>query len=304
MRGGPLAVLGAAAVAAACGRPESAAFRPPRTPLPPVATIALRTGLTLELVPNLPGVEVEDTPDAARREVEVLGVDARALRVLWTGSIRVEKAASARRREDWVRARSNAPASATPLPAVPPDYEERTIGGELYFPDFASATSFLLPGLWPEGNASFAGSTALWVSRSAFRDLTQRGEAKVPLTLGARFLREPASHLLRRASDLTAGGGGAEAADLWKAGVPSRFSLRLDGQVVEVATIPAASWFGTFEILADEENPLVLAVFPSPATSPVLDLFAPVKVLKTLLGYRVAEVTTAEAAAPVTTAPK
>jgi hypothetical protein len=301
MRGGPLAVLGAAAVAAACGRPESADSRPPPTTAPLLKTFALRAGLKLALVPNLPGVDAEDTPEAARREVEVLGVDTRALRLFWTGSIRVEKPASARRREDWVRARSNAPANATPLPAVPPDYEERTVGGELFFPDFASGTSYLLPGLWPEGNASFAGSTALWVARSAFRDLTQGREAKVPLTLGARFLKEPASILLRRASELTTGGGGAEAADLWKAGVPRRFSLRLDGQAVQVATIPAASWFGTFEILADEENPLVLAVFPSPAPSPVLDLFAPVKVLKTLLGYRVAEVTSAAA---VPAAPK
>ncbi len=304
MRGGPLAVLGAAALAAACEGPESAASRPKRAPPPPVTTFALRTGLQLALVPNLPGVDAEDTPDAARREVEVLGVDARALRLLWTGSIRVEKAASARRREDWVRARSNAPASATPLPSVPPDYEERTVGGELFFPDFWSATSYLLPGLWPEGNASFAGSTALWVAKGAYRDLRQRREARVPLTLGARFLKEPASLLLRRASELTAGGGGAEAAVLWNAGVPRRFSLRLDGQSVEVPTIPASSWFGTFEILADEENPLVLAVFPSPAPSPVLDLFAPMKVLKTLLGYRVAEVTTAPAASAGTTAPK
>lgn len=294
-------------MAAACGQPETAASRPPRTPLPPVATIALRTGLTLALVPNLPGVEVEDTPDAARREVEVLGVDARALRLLWTGSIRIEKAASARRREDWVRARSNAPAGATPLPAFPPDYEERTVGGELFFPDFTSATSYLLPGLWPEGNATFAGSTALWIAKAAFRDLLSRREAKIPLTLRARFLKEPASLLLRRASEMTTGDGGADAADVWKAGAPRRFPLRLDGQSVEVTTVPASSWFGTFEILADEENPLVLAVFPSPAPSPVLDHFAPMKVLKTLLGYRVAEVTTAAtatAATTATTAPK
>jgi hypothetical protein len=304
MKGGPLAVLGAAAVAAACGQPETATSRPPRTPPVPVTTFALQTGLKLALVPNLPGVENADFPDAARREVEVLGVDARALRLLWTGSIRVEKAATARRREDWVRARSNSPASATPLPAVPPDYEERTVGGELFFPDFTSATSFLVPGLWPEGNATFAGSTALWIAKGAFRDLLRRREAKVPLTLGARFLKEPASLLLRRASELTTGDGGAEAADLWKAGAPRRYSLRLDGQSVEVEAVPASSWLGTFEILADEENPLVLALLPSPARSPVLDLFAPVKVLKTLLGYRVAEVTTAATATAATAGSK
>jgi len=300
MRGGPLVVLGAAALVAACEQRETAASRPPGTPVPPAGTIALRAGLKLVLVPNLPGVESEDVPAEARREVEVLGVDARALRLLWTGSIRVEKPASSKRREDWVRARSNAPANATPLPAVPPEYEERPVGGELFFPDFASATSYLLPGLWPEGNATFPGSTAVWIARDAFRDLRGRGEAKIPLTLGARFLKEPASLLLRRASQLTAGDGGEGAADLWKAGPPRRFALRLDGQDAELAALPASNWFGTFEILADDENPLVLSALPSPSPSPVLDLFAPVKVLKTLLGYRVAEVATATTATTAT----
>jgi hypothetical protein len=297
MRGGALCLLGAASLAAACGRTETAGSPPRPPPPPPTEAFALRPGLKMVLVPNLPGVEVEDVPAEARREVEVLGVDDRALRLFWTGTIRVEKPASARRREEWVRARSNAPAKATPLPAVPPEYEDRAVGGELFFPDFATATSYLLPGLWPEGHATFPGSTAVWISRGAFRDLRERGEARVPLTLRARFLKEPASLLLRRASDLTREDGAEGAADRWKAGAPRGFALRLDGRDADVATLPASNWFGSFEILADEENPLVLSVLPSPSPSPVLDLFAPVKVLKTLLGYRVADVTTGTAAA-------
>lgn len=294
----PLAAPGAAVLAAAtsillstCGRPETG--RPSERPTSPTTTFALRTGLGLTLVPNLPGVEVADFPEAVRRDVEVLGNDGKALRLVWTGVVRKEKAESARRREDWVRAASNVPSDATPLPAVPGAYEEHTVTGELFFPDFATATSYLLPGLWPEGSATIAGSSALWVPKAAHRDLRERGQSRVPLSLSSRFLKEPASVLLRRATELAAGSADADAADLWTAGPSQRFALKLDGRDVEVAAFTATSWFGTFEILADDENPLVLSVLPSPARSPVLDLFAPVKVLRTLLGYRVAEAKTA-----------
>jgi hypothetical protein len=73
-------------------------------------------------------------------------------------------------------------------------------------------------------------------------------------------------------------------------GYPVRVPLRVDGVDGEVMALRAANWFGTFEILADEGNPLVLSFLPDPPSSTFLDLFAPARVLKTLLGYRVSEV--------------
>ncbi len=203
----------------------------------------------------------------------------------------METGESQRRREEWVRAASNAPAGSTPLPTVPADYETRTISGTLFFPDGASGTSFLLPGLWPEGNVTFPGATGLTLPKGALEELKLRGEAKAPLLLEARSLHEPASSLLKRASELAASAHTENPALLRRVAPPRRFRLELDGRTQEFATVVAANWFGTFEILDDPESPLVLSVLPSPASSPVLDLFAPAKVLKTLLGYRVAGVT-------------
>ena len=280
-----------AAVVAACGKPTR------ETPPPPTPTatapvleggIPLAPGLMLTLVPNLPGVEGEDVPDLARREVEVLEVENGRLRLRWTGQVRVEKAESARRREDWARARANAPRGATPEPAIQAVYETREVGGTLSFPDFGTATDLLLPGLWPEGNATVPGSTALWISANARAELRGGGSASVPLAASAASLREPGATLLRRAIDLSTGASGRPG--VWTAGPPGAFALRVDGADVAVPALGARDWFAAYTVLDGSSPALVLAALPQPASSPPADLFAPAHTMRSLLGYRVAEV--------------
>lgn len=280
-----------AAVVAACGKPTRETAPPPTPPAAaPVLEggIPLAPGLTLTLVPNLPGVEGEDVPDLARREVEVLEVENGRLRLRWTGQVRVEKAESARRREDWARARANAPRGATPEPAIQGIYETREVGGTLSFPDFGTATDLLLPGLWPEGNATVPGSTALWISANARAELRGGGSASVPLAASAASLREPGATLLKRAIDLSAGASGRPG--VWTAGPPVAFALRVDGADVAVPALAARDWFAAYTVLDGSSPALVLAALPQPASSPPADLFAPAHTMRSLLGYRVAEI--------------
>lgn len=283
-----------AALAAACGCPAGRETAPAR-PAEPVAAralaggIPLAPGLALTLVPNLPGVDGEDVSDLARREVEVLEVEKGRLRLRWTGQVRVEKPESARRREDWVRARANAPRDATPEPTVPAVYETREVGGTLFFPDFGTASEFLLPGLWPEGNVTIPGSTTLWISPNALAELKGGGRASVPLATSAPSLREPAVTILRRAIDL-AGKAPVGRPGLWTAGPRAAFALRVDGEDVAVPALEAHDWFGAYAVLDAGAAPLVLAALPQSPSSPPVDLSAPTHVLRSLLGYRVAEV--------------
>jgi hypothetical protein len=251
--------------------------------------VPLAPGLVLALDPNLPGLEGVDVPESARREVEVLELGKGGLKLRWSGRVRVEKPESARRREEWVRVRSNAPKSATPAAAPPADYESREVGGTLLFPDFATATEFLLPGLWPEGVATISGSSALWISANAFAELKAAGHATVPFSLSSKALRDPAASLLKRAFRLSSDTASGPPL-LWTRDGDTEFALRVDGTDVRVTALGARNWFGAFTVLAADGPPLVLSVLPGPAPSPGLDLFAPAGVLRTLLGYRVSEV--------------
>ena len=228
-------------------------------------------------------------PESTRREVEVLEFGKSGLRLRWSGRVRIEKRESARRREDWVRARANAPRDATPIPAPPAAYESKEVGGTLFFPDFATASEFLLPGLWPEGMATIGGSSALWISPNAFAELNAAGHATVPFSLSSNALRDPAASLLKRALQLS-GESASGRSHLWTRDAESDFPLRMDGDEAHVKAVGARNWFGAYTVLAAGGPPLVLSVLPSPAPSPGLDLFAPAGVLRTLLGYRVSEV--------------
>jgi hypothetical protein len=294
--------LAPAFLLAACGPsgetgapPRPAAAVTPESRPSPAPSLRLAEGLRFTLVPYLHGVSSEDLPLTAHREVEILFFENGQLRLRWTGTVRVEKPESARRREDWVRARSNAPRGAPPDPMVMPEYENRSVVGTLYFPDFARAREFLLPGLWPEGNVTLPGTSAMWIPAAALAELRDTGRTHVPFHVSSRFLKEPASGLLQRASGLAGGRGrgtkSSDPLDRWR-DVPSdrSYGLKVDDTQARAPMLRARNWFGVYEILDDEKNPLVLSVLPDPPSSPLLDLFAPANVLKTLLGYRVAAV--------------
>ena len=292
-RAAPVLLAAVLAVVAGCGRPQAPEAAPVRTAVPALPTltggIPLAPGLLLTLVPNLPGVDGEDVPDLARREVEILEVENGRLRLKWTGQVRVEKPESARRREDWVRARANAPQGATPEPTIPAVYETHEVGGTLFFPDFSTAREFLLPGLWPEGNATIPGSTTLWISANARAELKGGGSASVPFATQGPALREPAATFLRRAVDL-AGKTPSSRPGLWTAVPPAAFGLRVDGADLTVPALGARDWFAAYAVLDGASPALVLAVLPQMASSPPADVFAPALAMRSLLGYRIVEI--------------
>jgi len=185
-----------------------------------------------------------------------------------------------------------------PARGLGPCTRPRRGSGTLGFPDFGASPAILLPGLWPEGSLVVAGSGAIWLSRSAFIALRVSGLASVPLYVTGHLLKDPASGLLRRASELASQRlsaspppDGPANADEWRVRPsPDPYILRVDGRPARVPTLRASSWFGVFEVLADESNPLVLSVLPEASNPSLFDVFAPANVLKTLLGYRVTAV--------------
>jgi hypothetical protein len=277
------------------GATSQARVLPSPTVRPLLRPHALAAGLRLTLAPNLPGVPAEDVPALADRRVEVLSVDAKRLRLKWTGRVRLENAASARRREEWVRARAHGGPEVVAMPELSADYEEKEVAGTLEFPDFAHSRALVLPGLWPEGRATLRDTSAIWLAKDAREEIVRKGEARVPFAAASPLLADPAASLLSRAALLARSRSESDPEQppperLRVVGYPVDVPLRVDGVDGEVRVFRAVNWFGTFEVLADEANPLVLSFLPDPPSSTFLDLFAPAKILRTLLGYRVSAI--------------
>ncbi len=164
-------------------------------------------------------------------------------------------------------------------------------------PDFKTATGLLLPGLWPEGNVTLKGSSALFIPPSSFRELLESGKSVVPFFPPSPLVTGPAADLLHRAAGLYRTPDGSGSTAEWKLeSAKSSAKVVLDGRVAQLPTIRAESWFGLFEVLADETNPLVIAVLPQTGVGGPMEIFAPANVLRTLLAYRVVAIETARGA--------
>ena len=163
--------------------------------------------------------------------------------------------------------------------------------GRCTFPDFGVGTELLLPGLWPEGNATIPGSTALWIPPNALAELRGGGSASVPLATSAASLREPAATLLRRAKSTSRRGrpsGPPGSVDRPARGAVR--GLRVDGEDVAVAALGSRDWFASYVVLDGGGPPLVLAALPHPTSSSPADLLARSYAMRSLLGYRIAEI--------------
>lgn len=278
---------------AACGGdpPRAAPAAPPLLPVPP-----LGPGLRLTIAPNLPDVTADDLPETTQRVAEVVSVDGEKLTLWWSGRVRRETPASADRRATWLRARTAAGSGEIPPSPAAPEFVEAEVTGTLELPDFGSARAIVLPGLWPEGRTVLRGCSGLWLGAGAFAELVGTRRAAVSF-LRARALKDPAAGLLDRATDIAEGKEGTE----WRLlPEPGRSPLVVNGVAGEVATLRLASWFGTIEVLPDPKNPLVVSADPAPTSSGLLPLFAPARVLRMLLAYRVVAL---DAGTPASTAP-
>lgn len=275
--------------------PARGAPRLPATAPAPGPSVKLRPGLRLTLAPNQPDVSAEDVPEATRRTVEVVSFDGKRMRLRWKARVLIERSESARRRQDWVRARFNGVA----VPPTPPAavYDDKELGGTLDLPDFTTATGLLLPGLWPEGSVTLKGSTAFFIPVSSFRELLESGKSLVPFFPPSPFVTGPAADLLHRAAGLYRTPDGSGSSAEWKlVSATSTSTVVLDGRAALLPTIRAESWFGLFEVLADESNPIVIAVLPQSGVGGPMEIFAPANVLRTLLAYRVVAIETARSA--------
>lgn len=177
------------------------------------------------------------------------------------------------------------------------EYEEVDVTGSLASNALDDAEVVFLPAYWQEGDqGSLDGNSILWLSTKQYEELTEDRESTLSIGLFEDVLKplELADNVSNALNRLK---GEAEEAsrykDIYKLTAQPEFSstrVTVDGERQQVRTIQATNWFGTYTILANPENPLILKVTLNPLSFGTLSLLSPTKVLDAFLGYEVVEV--------------
>lgn len=247
---------------------------------------------------GLGGSVAEDLgSDVGRRTVTIDAYrPSQSVDLSWTLHLRRETEASRSAREIYdaeVKGISD-----NPPPAPKRAFEEVDLSGAMASTSLQDATTIALPAYWVEGDAGIVeDSSLLWLSLKQYDELIDARTST--LSIG---LFDDVTHSLELADDVTNAlsrlRGQAEEASRYKdiyklEAMPEFGSTRLvvNGEKKEVRTIQASNWFGTYTILANRDNPLIVKVTLNPLSFGALSLLSPTKILDAFLGYEIVEVT-------------
>lgn len=224
--------------------------------------IALQTGLTFTVRPSALGVS--GSVD------QVLGLDAEAVQV------KVKEAGPDRRVIAWQGASAS---------------------GTLTLAPYADAQAMILPAFWQSGDMAASHNGGLWLSRSAFDDLSGgRGiDLKVGLADNALSTLSTALKTFNAVSSKLFGSATVvpeiSPFTVKKTGTAEAFPLMLDGKVTLLRTIQASSWFADLVILDNPDDPLILKASINPAAEPALKALESAHVRSDELGYEITSMT-------------
>ena len=271
-----------------CRRTESVAS--PTVP-------SLREGTRIRLVSTVggfgAGLRGTEANAPGVREIRIVDAGADVVELTWRETTREETSESVARRRAF---RDNPPRTGVGEPDPKPpvaDWIERQREGAVTLSQWQDSNALLLPALWPEGSQTLTGESLIWLSPAAFTELRGARRTRFGLGLLERSLPQGVSPRLAPALDALAerlreaADQRRRLADLEAERDFGSFSLKVNGRSVEVPTVVARSWFADYVILDDADNPLVLKLTLNPISAGPLDIFSPLALLKTLLGYQV-----------------
>lgn len=242
------------------------------------------------------GVSEDLGSDVGRRTVTVESyTPSSSADLSWTLRVRRETEASQQAREEY----NDAVQGITDDAPEPPqrEYEEVDVTGSLATSSLIDAETIYLPAYWGEGDRGIiADNSILWLSAEKYDELVETRESSLSVGLFDDVLRplELADNVTNALNRLR---GQAEEVsrykDLYKLEAKPEFGsarVTVNGERQQVKTIQASNWFGTYTILANRDNPLVLKIVLNPLSLGAVSIFSPLGILESFLGYEVVEV--------------
>ena len=211
----------------------------------------------------------------------------------WSGTTKQETTASVAAREAY-EAANHPIGDTTKSPTVV--YETITKIGTYTTSALAESTKVLLPAYWTDGEQTFSDNSLIWLSKKQYDDLVNTKTTTLSLGLFDTKLADlvgmtdsvqnAINTLQQKATDAS------KSQDIYKLTAVNdyqTYSLTVDGAEKTVQTIEASNWFGSYVILANENNPLIIKATLNPFALGSLDLSSP---LSSFLGYEVTEIKT------------
>lgn len=211
----------------------------------------------------------------------------------WSSQAEQETAASIAAREAYEAADHPVGDTAIAPTAV---YETINKTGSYTSSALDNTTNVLLPAYWSEGEQILEDNSIVWLSKEQYDNLINTKTAALSLGLfdekisSLLEISDKARNALDTLQQKAAAASQSEdiykltAGDDWKT-----FSLTIDGAEKTVRTIEASNWFGSYVILANPENPLILKATLNPFALGSFDLSSP---FSSFLGYEVTEIKT------------
>ncbi|MFH1089531.1 MAG: hypothetical protein V1716_03860 [Candidatus Uhrbacteria bacterium] len=209
----------------------------------------------------------------------------------WSNKVEVETADSIAVREAF-EAASHPIGDTTKAPT--PVYETVTKTGNYSTTALDNGTKILLPAYWSEGDQSFEDNSIIWLSKEQYESLVSTKTATLSLGLFdekiaslvgmSDSVQNALNTLQQKAADAS------KSQDIYKLTADNdwqTYSLLVDGTEKTVQTIQANNWFGSYVILANAENPLVLKATLNPFALGSFNISSP---LSSFLGYEVTEI--------------
>lgn len=260
--------------------------------------VKLQTSSTLTLkqtVFGLGGVFAETVSgdDLAKYQVSISSfVPENAVSFSWSSQIKQETTESLAARAAY-EAADHPIGDTTPEPEAV--YETVVKSGAYASTALDDSVNVLLPAYWIEGEQALEDNSLIWLSKKQYNDLINTKETTLSLGLFDAKLadlvsmtdtvRNALNTLQQKAEQASA------SEDIYKLTADNDWktlSLTIDGAEKTVRTIEASNWFGSYVILANPDNPLILKATLNPFALGSFDLSSP---LSSFLGYEVVEIT-------------
>ena len=209
----------------------------------------------------------------------------------WSSTSKQETAASVAAREAY-QATNHPIGEASELPET--IYETITKSGVYSSSALDNGINVLLPAYWSDGELLLEDNSFFWLSKEQYDSLIGSKTATLSLGLFDEKLSsmvkisdnvQNALNSLKQNSEKA-----AQSQDIYKLTAAAdwkTYSLIIDGAEKTVRTIEASNWFGSYVILANSENPLIIKATLNPFAVGSIEISSP---LSSFLGYEVTEI--------------